>query len=767
MNIRTLAITVLAALGLAAACEQKPEDFGPAAISADKNELTFTSEAASQTVSITASREWYVSTDADWVICTPDKGDPKKDAQLIEVSVLQNTEYDRSATLVFSIGLAEQKITVSQPGQKGERKALTVSEFNATEADEKTIYEVAGTVTGSINTQYGNFYLTDGKEQMQVYGTVNWSEYSDKLSAGDIVTVRGPHVLFKTTHEIKDATIIAWEKGPGVTPPSGPENAVYYNNFDKTAAEKTYGTGSSWPYLDQSDCWENGSGSGAAGVSYIYKAMSARNNSNSDGSYSDYAGSGVNNLFFGSNAYFAVKDIALGGKKDLTLSFGTEKYLQGGSVFANSEFHVYVSADAQKWVEIEYSFPNGVKDGRWDVASSVFTVPSGTEKLSIYFSADVASAYRLDDLILVPSDKAGTAVDFSKGVALEGGSDDPVTPPAGGDEKMTIAQLIAAADGTTATVENVYVGAVTTKGYIATDGTSHVYVYTNSDPKVAVGDKVNFTGKKTTYFELPEVTEPSTTKVSSGNTVPYPTAKDITATFDSYSSSVAEYVTYTATVYKDGSYTNFKVEGASARVGALSSAPSSVYNALAEGDKVQVSGYFNTVNASKTPNLLNVVAVSVKKEGSSDDPVTPPTPPAGEASEYASTVVWALGANAYDQDAVINGAAVPHVLKLGTSSKVGAATVTLPKGTKKFSFYGISWKGKQATVVVKLGETEILSQDLAANDGATGNPTYTITVSGSDKYSKTLDAPLAADTDVTVTTTGTNTRVILFGIKAE
>ena len=47
-----------------------------------------------------------------------------------------------------------------------------------------------------------------------------------------------------------------------------PEGAIYYSTFDKELASQTYGTGSSWPYLDQFDGWINHKGSGANDVTY-------------------------------------------------------------------------------------------------------------------------------------------------------------------------------------------------------------------------------------------------------------------------------------------------------------------------------------------------------------------------------------------------------------------------------------------------------------------------------------------------------------------
>ena len=204
--------------------------------------------------------------------------------------------------------------------------------------------------------------------------------------------------------------------------------------------------------------------------------------------------------------------------------------------------------------------------------------------------------------------------------SIDGGSDTPDVP----GTKMTLVQMLTADRKANTVVESeeVLVGAITTKGYVATDGTSSIYVFHDSTPTVKVGDKVTFKGTLEDYYGLPEITSPKTTTVSSGNAVTYPAAKDITSTFDSYTSSVAEYVTYVAKVVKNGNYTNFEVEGATKFKGALSSAPTSIYSSFAEGDKVQITGYFNTLNTNL--NLLNVIVTEVKVlekgEGGGDNP---------------------------------------------------------------------------------------------------------------------------------------------------
>ncbi|MBP5391674.1 MAG: BACON domain-containing protein [Bacteroidales bacterium] len=245
----------------------------------------------------------------------------------------------------------------------------------------------------------------------------------------------------------------------GVNPDKDPSagTIIYYNNFDKEKATQTYGSGTSWPYTDQTDCWINHEGEGVSNVTYWYKSISVRANSASDGSYSDYSGSGVNNLFFGSDGMFKIKNIQTKSEyANYKITFGSEKYLNGGSsVFNPQEFHLYVGRDTSKWVELTYTFPNGFKDGRWDEASTTITIPQGTSELFFRIQTDVASAYRLDDFKVVVSEEAGTSIDFERGIDLDG--DQPGPDPTGTYvykkvERVTSgkAYLIVTTDGTVA-----------------------------------------------------------------------------------------------------------------------------------------------------------------------------------------------------------------------------------------------------------------------------------------------------------------------------
>ena len=162
-----------------------------------------------------------------------------------------------------------------------------------------------------------------------------------------------------------------------------------------------------------------------------------------------------------------------------------------------------------------------------------------------------------------------------------------------------------------------------------------------------------------------------------------------------------------------------------------------------------------------------VLSYTAPAEEPEPDPTPDPTP--GD-NPYSIDLSYTLGANAYDDGvATINGVADQKVLKIGTSKKAGSITVTLPAGTKKVSFYAIAWKDNATTLTFSFATTAgtvSMEQDIAANDGATSNSPYTITVADTDKYTLDIPVELTADTPVTISTKeGAKPRAIFFGLK--
>ena len=240
---------------------------------------------------------------------------------------------------------------------------------------------------------------------------------------------RSGHVTFDNVYD--SATMTVDQAGKG-----NPEDyIIFYNDFDKEVATQSYGSGgNSWPYLDQFDGWKNEKGVGVSDVAYDFANVSARANSMSNASYSDYPGSGGSNLLFATNGFIAVKNLSLKEFKNFRLSFGTEKYDNNDktALFNPAELPVYLSVDGAKWVPLTYAYL-GTAAGRWNIAEASFSVPSDVTTLSIYVQSKFnGSAYRVDDLKLEVVEEAGPVVDFSNGIDLptggEGGGGGGDTP---------------------------------------------------------------------------------------------------------------------------------------------------------------------------------------------------------------------------------------------------------------------------------------------------------------------------------------------------
>ena len=806
MKIRNLMVGAVAALAVLVGCQPQEENLGTPDISIDKNEMTFEVSGGEQQLTVNATRDWKVETDADWVVVSPESGAGSLEPQTVTVTALENTGMDRSADLKFTIGMKSKYLTVSQAGPGGSVEALI----------------------------------------------------------------------------------------------------VYYNNYDKAKAEKTFGSsGDRYPYLDQFDGWKNATGTGVHTVEYAYNAMSTRSNSTSDSSYSDYPGSGMNNMFFGASAYFATKNITLPAATGYTLTFGTEKYDGNNkeACFDPAEFHVYLSNDGTKWVEQTYIFA-GTVAGRWNIASTDFSVPSGTTNLSICIKVDAASVYRMDDLKLVISE-GGDVVDFSKGVEMDftgggnqGGGDTPGTPSDGnaiysnnfdkvvssknssgnwpycnefdgwkneagsGAANVTYTFKSASARATSGnnniwlpksgayfTIQNIALNSASSLelsfsvicgspgNYKKTFSSDVFKVYLSNDNAKWVEMPVSVTANGTEFDSaIATFSVPSNTATLS---IAFEKIADET---DGYRidnvNLVASENAGTAVDFSAGTEIDFSEGGTGGNTGGntgggqsgqpatLVKATIAEFLAAAEDDTwYELTG--EIINIAKTDygnftikdatGEVYIYGMTSKWVGSNDksfsqiglkmgDTVTlgsrrtsyqgtpqgggnpvpafyishvpgeggedPVTPPAGGDGEFDSNITWTLGNKAYDktsgsnaQYGTVNGVSVDNMLKLGTGSLTGDAILHIPAGTKKIGFYCIAWNNKKANVKFSINGTEVATIAPKSNAGANNNPPYTITVTSADYYEVEMPSTEAAEVKVE-TLENSAGRAIFIGLKA-
>ena len=762
MKIRNLLFIGLASAVLFAGCKEDEIQESPS-LKVEPASLEMFSkqggESEVQTISLTANREWKANCEEDWIHVEPASGPASADVQTVSVYVDENGEMQRSAEVIFTIGVTEKSVTVTQEGIDVEYTPLSeiralakdtetqvkidgsvfikgVVVSNQSELDNltsnKSIYiqdetagiqlyfaedaeyvrgdEIAVNVSGLMISFYGaamqivteTVVGEDGKTQttgvpnnaasllssgndiqakeisMQEFLSFSYegqyvsitdpvqvvesdlgktfvqgdshtsigmtdadnnkfevrsskySTYGDETVPDGSGLIRGIASRFNSTPQIIFSTSEDWkglnqERFDVEIVDPVPDNAVYYNDFDK---EKAVETSDKWPYLDQFDGWKNETGSGASDVTYDFAGVSVRSNSTSDSNYSDYAGSGVNNILFGTDGHFQVGNIAVEAG-NYTISFGTERYLYSAddNTFRPDEFHVYISDNGERWVELEYSFPNGYKNGRWDLASSTFTLPSGTSVLYIYISSDLSGAHRLDDLGLAPSETAGTEIDFSKGTDIGGGEDPEPT------EEMTIAEVKEASDDTPVLTSGT-VMAKYARGFIITDGTENLLVFQGSNPSSMpeIGDAVTVSGAKDTYSGLAQIGGTVEFEVTSSETITYPDSYPSPAVyegsaFDGIGDDLkdVELIQYTGVLVKDNGYYNVTVAGAALQ-GGITYPATDLQKELdgMDGKTITVTGYYlGLTNQKKTVSTMVVDLTESSSAGDETFSVSP------------------------------------------------------------------------------------------------------------------------------------------------
>lgn len=587
-------IMSVAALAFAAtACDDKKEDLGAPSVEVEKSEISFEKTGGTETVQVTATRDWKATTEQDWISIGPREGKGSSKAVTVEIKVMENSGLDREGSVKFDIGFDSKTLTVKQKG------------------------------TGSV----------------------------------------------------ADMT-------------------VYKNDFDKERAVKSDNV---WKtYLDSFEGWRNETGTGISSVTYASSGVSARTNDkyNSSSSSSDYQGSGMNYLWFGKEPYFEVKNITLPASTNYTLSFGAErneykdKDKEPDNTFKHDEFKVYVSKDGSKWVQIEYSFPAGDKNKRWDLASSTFTVPDGTSALYLYFMSTKASVYCFDDLTLSISEKAGTVIDFSKGVDLgTGGGDNP-----GPATEMKISEVLSSPSGTAAIVTGT-VAATYQRGFVITDGADYLLVYDGTKCAAKEKDNVKVSGTTSEYGGLIQLASPEVTVVSSGNALTLPSPKVLdAAAFDAYSSSKIEYISYEGTLSVSGNYVNVEVAGATKHTGSLAYINDSFNAKSFDGTVVKVTGFYvglasnnkyvNTMVTDLVPGASDYLTVSTTTLSAAADATT-------ATFDVKANVAWTITSDnsAYtvepasgDKNATVtvkfaaNTAETDKVVKLTVSTTADVAT---------------------------------------------------------------------------------------------
>ena len=175
-------------------------------------------------------------------------------------------------------------------------------------------------------------------------------------------------------------------------------------------------------------------------------------------------------------------------------------------------------------------------------------------------------------------------------------------------QEATVAQAIAAEKDALLKVGPAVVVASADAGFLMEQDGALIYVYGG---KAAVGSNVTVEATRAEYQEVPQLSDPKVTVNSTGTEVTYPEAKDITSTFESYSSTTREYVTYKGTLsIENDKYFNITVAGAETVTGSIVK-PVEDISSL-NGKEVTIKGYYLYHTTAKSGDkYLYVIATDI------------------------------------------------------------------------------------------------------------------------------------------------------------
>lgn len=166
---------------------------------------------------------------------------------------------------------------------------------------------------------------------------------------------------------------------------------------------------------------------------------------------------------------------------------------------------------------------------------------------------------------------------------------------------------------------------------------------------------------------------------------------------------------------------------------------------------VTEDGTYNITVSAKASGLETVTGEAVAIIGSAD-----------WASIETSNVTLSAGTNG--STATVNGY---NAIKVGTSSKGGDMSVTVPAGTTKLHVHAAAWKGVTGLSLNISGATVApASIALTADDGIANNSPFILSGDAEDFYFEIALSDITSETAITFTS-GSAKRFVVWGVNAE
>ena len=714
--------------------------------------LNFGPEESSSTVTFVSTRDWNISevlsnTLPDWIALSATSGEASTKEQSVTVTVMANPGNDRETGVTFTIGLAKATLTVKQQGKLGEvQKGSGTKEDPYTVAGVIEYLETLGADVNSPNkvyvkgkvasikeeyaAQYGNanFDITDNGEVGDVkftcyrilyLGNKKWAEGDTQIKVGDDVVIFGNVVNYKgNTPETQQGSAFLFSLN-GVDK-GGDDNS----GQGQTGEAKGAGTEADPFNVAAAIAKAKEVGQTESAEAYYIKGKVAKVNEAFGAQY----GNGTFELVDeGFDAVFTAFRI---------LYFGNQKWAEGDKSVKEGDELVVVgkivnfkgnTPETSQGSGYLYSL-NGEKGTTTPPAEETKAAPSGDGSQSNPFNVSAA----IDKAKEVG--ETATEQDFYVKGKVAG-----ITEQFGAQYGNGTFVLVD--EGYTAKFTAYRILYLNNQKWVEGDAT-----VAEGDELVAVGKIVNFKGN------TPEITQGGylyslngKTSIEQGNVFGVEkTTINVSASATSAEIKVKGNVAWTVSRKPDEVSCNPTSGEGAGTITVTFPANESTENEV--GYTIALSTEADVTNKTI---MVNIIQAKVGDSG---------------AETFESNISWTSGSNqSYSEKATVNEVANVPLLKLGTGSKTGSSVLTLPAGSTSLTFYALSWKAKPSKLVFKIGDSEVASVEPAANDGLANTSPYTLTVTDSDKYTITF----SATSEITVETSGSNTRCALFGAVAK
>ena len=262
---------------------------------------------------------------------------------------------------------------------------------------------------------------------------------------------------------------------------------------------------------------------------------------------------------------------------------GTNGAPQTITVYADAEW----LSEVPEWITISPASGSGVMDVTITVTDNLRdgTLDNPRREVIVFKGATLAS--RAEVAVLQEGDKYRDVTDY------------------------TLQELVSLDDETVVSLPDVTVMTVTSVGFIAGDDQNVHNAYVLSETTVNIGDKVSILGDKTSNSQSLAIIEADQIGiVSTGGSVTYPEAKDVTDMIDTYNATSREFIVVSGIL--NGS--NISVAEANYTV-SITDAPVSLDLTAMNGHRVVVSGYFDGL----AEPVIKIMAAEIQDNGVAKD----------------------------------------------------------------------------------------------------------------------------------------------------